>query len=317
MATPSSIMYADLKAFGRVSNRDAAWLLLSPTSRSGGIPVRDRINNDRTFLSREVVHANPTTVQPERFGNIAQASLTLAGRIADALATPNAQQSIAEHYRTTAARQMSAALNAYGLDGKLYDNALEKIGQASLASERDRAVLYLMLFVATGCLADPSAAISLVEDYAASKLAAGLYTTETSVGPGYAESQGRPANVQLGLLRIMGGVARPPIHPLSVAPEGTIVGVLASGPDDITDVDRDVSRRHLRIWQSDGHWWVQGLGSTNGTRLISGDTREVRVVEPPRGLRKAGETYPPQELLNSDTLCLGATTQFLVMDITG
>lgn len=80
-------------------------------------------------------------------------------------------------------------------------------------------------------------------------------------------------------------------------------------------MDGDVSRRHLRVWAEDGRWWAQGLGSTNGSTLISGDTRETRVIEPARVDRERGADYPPVEILNSDTLCLGATTQFLVMQM--
>lgn len=315
MDTPSSIMYADLKAFGRISNRDAAWLLLSPDARSGGIPVRARINNDRTFLSREVVHVRPANAQPAWFGDIAQASLTIAGRIADTLNEANPQQAIANHYHGPAAREMAETLAACGLDATLYNNALAKIAQASLANEHDRAALFLMLFVAAGCLADPSAAISIVEDYAAKKLASGLYTTETSVGPGYAESQRATPSTRLGLLRIVGGMAKPPLRPLSCDPEGTVIGALAAGPNDISDVGRDVSRRHLRIWREQGHWYAQGLESTNGTAVVAGDTRITRVVEPPRRTRIPGTAYPPVEILASDLLCLGETTQFLVMQV--
>lgn len=317
METPGSVMYQDLKTFGRVSNRDAALLLLNPDVRYGSVSLRDRAIQDRSFLSREVVHARPQDMGPGRFADLAQASLTLAGRIADGLGAPGAQQLMAEHYRGPAADAMRQALDDNDLDGTIYANALEKIAQARIPSERDRMVLYLMLFVSTGCLQNPRASVSLVEDYAASKLSSGLYTTETSVGPGYARSlQQRDAGVALGLMRIVDGAMRLPAYRLSTAPEGTVVGMLAPGPDGITDVDRDVSRLHLRIWRDQGRWWAQGLGSTNGTTLISGDTGETRVVEPPRGLREPGVVYPPQELLHSDTLCLGATTRFLVLRVT-
>ena len=109
----------------------------------------------------------------------------------------------------------------------------------------------------------------------------------------------------------MNGAARPPIHTLS--PLDSTVGSLASGPGAVTDVDVDVSRRHLRIWQEDGRWLCQGLGSTNGTVLLSGADKSMKVVEPPKSERRG--TCPPVELGLGDILILGRTTRFLVMGI--
>lgn len=317
LETPSSTMYADLKIYGHVSNQSAAELLLSDEPQRGRVAPRDRIKNDRSYPSREIVHANPRTVRPARFADIPQAALTLASRITSELGcgTFEAHEQRAAHYGGPAAEKMCAALDAFSLDSTLYRNALAKIAQAPLSSERSRSVLYLMLFVATGCLGDPVKSVAMVEDFAASKLAAGLYTTEMNVGEGFEPDAPKPKEFTLGLLRVVDGVPKAPIHALSRDPEGTVIGALVSGPNSISDVDGDVSRRHLRVWAEDGRWWAQGLGSTNGSTLISGDTRETRVIEPARVDRERGADYPPVEILNSDTLCLGATTQFLVMQM--
>ena len=56
MHTPSSYMYSDLRSFGGITNKEAASeLLTGRTLCSNGAP-RDRIN-ERTFLSRQIVHA--------------------------------------------------------------------------------------------------------------------------------------------------------------------------------------------------------------------------------------------------------------------
>lgn len=39
------------------------------------------------------------------------------------------------------------------------------------------------------------------------------------------------------------------------------------GPGNITLMDPFASTRHARIYQSQGSWWVQDLGTTNGTWL--------------------------------------------------
>ena len=311
--TPSSVLYADLKNFGRISNQGAAELLLSEEPERGRLSPRDRVRTDRSYLSREIVHANPRSIRPERFGDLARATLVLASRIRSARPKcQDAEETLAEHYGGEAARAMSSALDEAGSDGTLYLNAVDKIAHADLALERSRGTLFLMLFVAAGCLADAGAAVRAVEGFAASRLSANLHTTELSMGEraGHAPAT---TEVTLGLLRMVGGAVKAPLHVLSTKPEGTVIGALAMGPDDISDVDRDVSRRHLRLWREGGRWWAQGLESTNGSTLISGDDRTVRVIEPPRQERTSGTTYPPVEVLNSDILCLGATTRFLVM----
>lgn len=341
--TPSSIMYADLKLFGHISNRDAARLLLSPAYLVGGVPIRNRANN-RTFLSRDVVHARPHEIVPQRFANIPQASLTLAAKTLTYLGgDERARTRFLQHYQDEAPRAMRASLDSNGLEGTAYANALAKIEHIRFSPDKDRGLLYFMLFVATGCLCDPVRAAQTVEDFASRQLASELHTIETSVGSAFPPSidtaaEAKPAG--MGLLRIIDGMVKPPLRKLSTERSGTVIGAFASGPHGISDVDGDVSRRHLRIWYENGSWWVQGLGSTNGSTLISGDTREVRVIEPPRRERKgavgaspqkpasadeaanadeetpAESLWPPVEIMNSDMLCLGATTRFLVMQIT-
>lgn len=319
METPSSIMYADLKNFGHVSNKEAALALLSPRPMAGGMSMRSRANSDRTFLSRDVVHGEPGRPGPESFDSFPKATISLEASMLARLGNVDiARQQFLHHYLVEASRQMQGALAQWRIDANLYTNALQKISLAPHLPDQSRGRLYFMLFLVTGCCGDPSVAVDVVNEYAVSTYRYGLYTTETSVGPGYADALTAPdADVYLGLLRIVNGEARLPVQPLSVAPDGTTIGALASGPHDITNVGYDVSRRHLRIYRSGGTWWAQGLGSTNGTRLISGDDREVTVVEPPKSQRQPGRTYGPVRLQNSDTLYLGTTTQFLVMRIAG
>lgn len=321
MDTPSSVMYADLKAHARLSNRETARLLLNGDFLSGGTPIRDRVDVDRTFLSREVVHALPGEIPAEAFGDIAQAALSIAARAASKAdagpAESDAAACLDAHYRGPAARAMREALDACGADGTAYGNAVEQISRIPLERERDRGTLLLMLFLATGCLGEPARAANVVEGYLASRLSTEMHTTETGVGTGTLEVPVAAAPVRLGLMRVIDGLVKPPLHPLSVEPGGTVIGQLATGPGDISDVDGDVSRSHLRVWLDAGRWLAQGLGSTNGSAVISGDDRSVRVIEPPRSQRVPGETYPPVRLLNSDVLCLGASTRFLVMQMVG
>lgn len=159
--------------------------------------------------------------------------------------------------------------------------------------------------------------MQVTETLIADKMGGHFSTTELSVGEGFTaavEPEVKHAE-RLGLIRIVGNAAKPPLYPLNEGEGGTVIGSLATGTGAITDVDRDVSRRHARVFAKDGYWYVQGLGSTNGTVLISGADMSQRVVEPPRHTRRPGVEYPPVPLWHSDTICLGATTRFLVMKL--
>lgn len=315
--TPSSYMFSDLRTFGGLTNREAAWELLSATVPYGGKAPRMRIS-DRTFLSRQVVHALPGQVHPELFSDFFQSSQTITGRIVANRPDPRtAREEVRDHYRDEAARGMQAVLRDYDLDDTLYANAVSRISAADFRSEADRTVLYVMLFITTGCLADPPRAVSIVERFVEYKLAMDIGTVEMDAGSGTDNSDvPDQQETRLGLLRIFGTTARPPIHPLATSDAGSIVGSLAEGADDINDVDVDVSRHHLRIWRDGAHWYAQGLGSTNGTTLIPGDGSDTITVEPPHAKRPHSRRSAPVEIKNGDVLCLGATTRFLVMRIT-
>lgn len=70
METPSSYMFSDLRTFGGITNKEAAKELLTSETSYGGAAPRDRIN-ERTFLSRQIVHATPNNVHPEFFTDFA------------------------------------------------------------------------------------------------------------------------------------------------------------------------------------------------------------------------------------------------------
>lgn len=117
----SYTLYADLKAFGRISNRDAALVLLSPNSRTKGFPLRSRAMNGRTFLSRDVVHAMPGRYQTDDFADFAHATQELEAVILSHLGGEDSSyQQLHEHYAGPAADAMCQSLNAVGEDSNLY-----------------------------------------------------------------------------------------------------------------------------------------------------------------------------------------------------
>ena len=314
MHTLSSEMYKDLRSFGGIPNKEAARLLLTPDAQVDSVTLAGRLE-DRPFLSKKIVHAQPGSLAPDCFRDFGSSSQTLFSHIAASLKGPSARAKVASHYAGPAALSMQEALASTGLDPHVYANAVRRISAARLRSESDRGVLYLHLFIACGCLQDPTAAALSVEGFVSSKLASTLRTADTKIGDGTPDRP-REASPRLGLLRIVDGMARPPLRPLSTDPEGTIIGSLAMGESAITDVEASVSRQHLRIWREDGTWYAQGLGSTNGTMLVSAVTRERRVIELPRDERAGDGPSPVTPIASGDVLRLGSDTCFLVMALT-
>ena len=304
--TPSSVLYADLRAFGGVSNRDAASVLLSDSVVIGGKTPRSRVDS-RTYLSREVVHVTPDRVNPGVFTDFYVSTQTLFGR----LLSRHSGEEIVEHYVGLPAHNMSAVLLAYGQDAQVYNNEVARLRTARLQREQDRPLLLFMLFCIVGCLADVRRATQLVEEFAQRKLTLDLATI-TNATSLTSVTGSSPSTPLLGLLRIVGGVAQPPIYPLM--PEGSVIGAHAVGPGAITNVGSDVSRLHARVWREGDRWLCAGLSSTNGTSLVSGIDGSVVYVEPPRSQRVPGATYPAQELHEGDMLYLGRTT-FMVLRI--
>lgn len=154
MHTPSSYMYSDLRSFGGITNKEAASELLTDQTPCGNGAPRDRIN-ERTFLSRQIVHATPSQVHPEYYGDFHQSAQTITSKIASNLAMPCAYHEVIKHYGGQAAKEMGALLRHYSLDGNLYANAIRRINASPMPESSDKAVLLVMMFLITGCLADP------------------------------------------------------------------------------------------------------------------------------------------------------------------
>lgn len=311
--TPSSYLFADLKDFGGISNRDLARIVLSDRRVAGGLAPRDRVG-ERTFLSREVVHARPRRLPESMFAPFPASARAVCERLVARLG-PGAPAAIERHVADEAAPGFRACLRAWGESDALYANALARVRAMSVASGRGRAVALLVLYLATGCLGDPARAVQIVERFAAESLGSALRTRPADVG---APSAGqRPDQVVLALARVTEGRIAGGIHPLRADAVGTVIGSLAPDPGAIVDVAPDVSGRHLRIWREGGRWFVEGLGSTFGTTLVPGDGGPERVVEPPSARRGPSWAAAPVEVLPGDTLRLAASTEFLVLEVAG
>lgn len=229
---------------------------------------------------------------------------------------PQSLSKVAKRYLESCVPDMQDALTNCGVDGMLFRNGVERIETTDDSDIKDRLYIHLIFFIVTGCLGDPARAIEYTESFVSDQMLSTLGTVETTVTSFFSTTARPTGDIRLGLLRVVGNSARPPLRPLTTNPVGSIIGSLTGDGNAIIDVDFDVSRQHLRIWFQDGRWLAQGLDSTNGSFLISGVDRCRQPIEPPRRDRPANFTNTPVEIHNGDTLCLGATTRFLVIRIT-
>lgn len=307
--TPSSYLFADLRTFGGITNKEAAQELLTDETSYGGRSPRSRIT-ERTFLSRQVVHAAPTEVHPEFFADFTQSAQTITGKIASNLGTAQAQETIIAHYSGPAANAMAAQLTRYSLDGNLYLNAVDRINAAPFPALNDKAVLLTLLFLICGCLADPDIAVKTARKFMGQKMAFTFTTLKSEFIAKQPPAGQAEAPVQLGLVRVDNGIVRSSVYPLSTNEEGTLIGLLATGENAINDVGIDVSRNHLRVFSRNGAWFAQDLGSTNGSQLISGSDKSVTTIGSIGG---GTEPTAPTRIEYGDTLQLGAATQFLIL----
>lgn len=250
--TPSEVLFDFLKCDLQINNREAARILISDKPMDSKPAPRFRIT-EKTFLSRRVVHVVPGTdkIDPEMFADFSQSVQNLAAAVkigsASSPAAVNAcQQAITAH----ALERMATSLEHWGLDGSILRNIFDRIAVMPGLKQSDRRLLELLALTVCGCLADPNAAASEVKDFAITQLAQTFGTLETAEA---IQAQDTNCKVneppaKLGLLRLAkDGSALPPIYPLNLDPEGTVLGSFAHDRNAITNVGPDVSHRHLRI----------------------------------------------------------------------
>lgn len=292
--TPCSVLYNDIRSFGGLKHLEIARMLINGNSYLGST-LLEKCSSNRSYLTRYIVHREPDQCAPAIYSDFAVTTLNLSAAICSKLGGgESAYQAIAEHYRGPAANEMMSALASYKLDSRLYANALNHIDNFDGNAVREKSTLYLMLFVATGALADPIQGVATVERFCDSKTGGHFGTTETTVGRGFMSSLEQPRAVAPTSVcsEPMPTTAPTCKSILTRDPRGTVIGSLPKTSPSITDVGADASREHLRIWLEGGHWYAQGLGSTNGTVLESGAGDGDIVIEPPRDQREPGKIYP-------------------------
>jgi hypothetical protein len=309
--SPSETMFAFFKTHASLSNKDLASLLLSDDAVYGDAPLRARIN-DRTFLSREVVHVEPGKFPVRFFSDFWQSALNIYATMARKHAGSDFDEQALALFVGEAAGNMQDALASRGQNALPYGNAVHSIESLNLPL-RDRVCTLIVLFVVAGCTGSGAMAVQEAEKFAES-LTRNAFSTSTAY-EGDAEPESAP-EVHLGLCRVENGKLTPPIYTLSLEPEGTEIGSMATAMNSIANVGPEVSRHHLRVFRGDdGNWYAVGLKSTNGTTVVRGEDKREDVIEPPRD--QCPRNYEPQpvQIFPSDILCLARNTKFVVLEV--
>jgi len=311
METPREVLFRTMQEAWAISNKDLAHAILLEDSVTSGKSPQELVEV-RSSLSRFVVHVQPGEYT---YGWLAPLNTSIP-KVMALVKRSKHPHSSADLVRTLGgqgAADMRAALDAYGLDGALYTNVSARFASDTAASPADVSELLLTLFTATGCLGDvvqaAQCAISVADRLAASAM------LKTAL-PSQANIAGTSQSLALGLYRCENDVLLSGVYRLSTESAGTEIGAMSLTAHSINDVGYGVSRRHARIWRDDdGAWWVEGLGSTNGTEHIGADGVRT-VVELPRAQRTTGSDAVQSHavrLAPGDRLVLAGTTEFAVV----
>ena len=310
MDTPREIMFDVFHKHWGISNKDLATAILLDQAVAGGRSPRELIEV-RSTLSRLVVHVQPGE---NVYGWIAPFDQCVP-RVLSLVKTsrkPHASSDIITALTGKSALRMRESLDAHGGDGALFANMVARVSGSSTTSTADSAELILALTVVTGCTGDARQATEYTLGLAQRLARTAMLRTELADG-GPIPGEAQVKSVQLGLYRTEQGVLIGSPYRLNMGEMGTEIGSMSLAPGSINDVGAGVSRRHARVWcDTSGKWYVQGLGSTNGTVLLKSRGKQI-VVEPPRAARARDHVSQPVQIQVGDRLLLAGTTEFAVV----
>lgn len=284
--TPCGALFAVMKKHGGMSYKELASLVLSGKPLTDGRSPASRVS-DRTWVSRFIVHAPVGSLQDRYFSDFGVSSLRIVSRLKAREKRALSSEQILGFIVGDGGTMMRQALSAAHQDVALYDNVLARlIGGAGYTND-ERVEIAMTLFVAAGCTADVRKAARFAVSYAKSVHGDNLATTpaaslgDADVAPDRERME--HARFALGLVRVVDGYVKGGARWVSPDSSGIEIGALALGEGDIADVGPRVSGRHAHVWCDEGgRWFVEDLGSRNGTVVASGVDRSKIVVAPPK-----------------------------------
>lgn len=315
--TPCSVLFSTMKKRGGISYKELAGLILSGKPLSDGKSPVSRIN-DRTWISRFIVHAPAGSLQDRYFCDFGIGALRVVSRLKSKEGRGLGSAQVLDLICKDGSDAMIEALRACRQDVSLYRNIIARLEGDGGFTVDERAEIAMVLFLTAGCTGDVRRAATMALDFSQSVHGGRLATpvTATSIEAlSDRDATGLPEpTLHLQLLRIVDGYVAGGPYWVPPTAEGVEIGALALGEGAITDVGKGVSSHHLRIWRDDGgSWMAEGLNSRNGSAVRSGATLEVTVIEPPREDREGFESTAV-EVRPGDELLLADDTVFLVLE---
>lgn len=311
-------MFSILKKHGGISYKELAALILSEKPLAGGVSPASRIN-DRTWVSRYLVHAPVEAVKSEYFVSYEKCVMRIIARLKKRKGNALGNHEIMEMIAGAPGKEMIAALKNAGQDPTPYLNMLARLEREGEFRTEERVEIAMVLFVTAALSADVAKATTCALDFTNEIHGASMATPLITPNSEDAGIEGLRQRIDeqmttLGLLRVVDGYVMGSPHWLDGELAAQFeVGAFAMGPGAITDVESDVSGRHARIWHDEaGEWRIEGMGSKNGTVLVSGTDHSEVVVEPPAGEREEWESKP-MTLKPGDELVFGKSTHYVVI----
>lgn len=310
-ATPCGVLFDAMKRFGGVSHKELSRLILSGRPLTDGKSPLSR-SDDRTWVSRFIVHAPVGSLQERYFCDWGVGALRICARLRSNEGRNLSPEAVLDLVYRQTAEPMREALSACSQNVTLYDNTMECVAHGAGFTVEERAELAMVMFVAVACCANVKRAVAYLNEYVRSIHGGRLVTVSASVGDTSAAAPLVQARA-LGVLRVMDGLVAGDIHWAQPETAGLEIGALALGDNDVTNVGPGVSSHHVRLFCNDeGVWQVQDLGSREGTVLVSGVDRSETVIA--EAGRKFAEPSEPFEVRPGDELILAGTTRYLLIE---
>ena len=338
--TPCTVFFDTWKKHAGMSYKETASLILSTKSQPGTMSPASRAE-DRTWLSRYIVHAPVDAIHEGYFAPFDSSALKVIARIKSSKRSSLASsEAILGLLCGPAGEEMMAALRPYNDDAATYGNMLVRLKAEKTFTVNERTEIAMVLFLAAACTASVEKAVDAAIKFAkfihGSDVGTPLITPDSQTAMQETRREKVEEAAVLGLVRVVDGYVMGAPHWLddgkgesaardtdsedgsrSDGDNGevpiTVIGSLATGARSISDVAPDVSAMHLLIWPESGHWYVQDCESKGGSALVDGATHEARVLAPPKKERPADFEFPTMEVRPGDELVLGADTRFIVI----
>lgn len=311
-ALPREVFFEVMRSTFRITYKEICDAILSDEP-IGGLSAKER-GRDAARRNREFIHVAPGVDDTcWQLAPVSEAIPNLYHRIAAIIGEQETVSTIIDVLAGSGAEALRASLDDCGLDGSIYSNLISYILDGA-QTEETTAKLLLHLYVVTAISGDPKASAREVIGKAYNIDYDDMTTATPPIRECEVPQEGRK---RFALMRCLGKTVFPDrTYLLSEGPEGTEVGSIPLLSNCITDVERGVSRRHLRIWRDEnGQWWCKGMLSLNGTVLADISTGTDVVIEPPRDERFADYKPLAHPLNVANKLILAGNTEFLVVAV--